>query len=281
MGQLARIWSLSCRQPTALQAALPLGVGGTNGSPFEVQVLLPSVTNGSQVVAASSQAATPSTPVLVSMFYDKAAAAQPQLKPNQSQLLQYLPTTGRWQIIAPSGQSAALSWVASQPLSETGILAVGRMISPDFGLKPEMYAVASKSPNRSPIRVQIVMPAASTILTKSAFVRSAVPLEIDQVSQLQCNFGNCAYDPPTRQVLWQGAVDNQDLLVLSFELNLDSTIPPGHLPKTITLTATAFDGLVEHALSASVSVRGSLGEAVTTKLTDEILPNRDLQESLR
>lgn len=251
------VFMMPTANSAALRAALPPGVSGAMGSPFEVQVLLANTGNNPVTASSLVTEGTPvALPVLLSMFYDKATADQFNLKPNQSQLLQYQAGTKQWQLVALSGRSETLSWLATQPLSSTGVMAVARMTSPDFGLKPEIYARAGKPPNPSPIRVQLVMPAASTILTTSAFVRSDLPVAIQEVRQIQCNLGSCSYEPATHQVLWQGSITPNALLIFSFELYLDDTIPPGHLPKALTLVATAFDGAREHALSVDVPLRG-------------------------
>jgi hypothetical protein len=98
----------------ALLAPLPPGFTAVVGVPLDLDVLLPS-----------------STPLVLTLFYSQAAVDRLGAGETQLELLRYDRSLNQWQAVGVSGRSQLLNWVASVPVLEDGIYALGwRQIPP-------------------------------------------------------------------------------------------------------------------------------------------------------
>lgn len=99
----------------ALLAPLPPGFTAVIGLPLDLDVLLP----------------TPNAPFILTLFYGQAAIDRLGADEFQLELLHYSRSLNQWQVVGVSGRSALLNWVASVPVTQDGIYAVGwRQIPP-------------------------------------------------------------------------------------------------------------------------------------------------------
>ncbi|GIK54865.1 MAG: PKD domain-containing protein [Chloroflexi bacterium] len=93
----------------ALTAPLPPGFVAIVGTAVDLDVLLP----------------TPNTPWLLTLFYPQTAVDRLGLNEAQLELLHYSRALNQWQVVAVSGRSPLLNWLASGPVVADGIYAVG------------------------------------------------------------------------------------------------------------------------------------------------------------
>ncbi|MCL4264121.1 MAG: PKD domain-containing protein [Anaerolineae bacterium] len=109
----------------ALTAPLPPGFAAIVGTAVDLDVLLP----------------VPNTPWLLTLFYPQTAVDRLGLNEAQLELLHYSRALNQWQVVAVSGRSPLLNWLASGPVVEDGIYAVGwRSVPPpvaDFDGLPQ------------------------------------------------------------------------------------------------------------------------------------------------
>jgi hypothetical protein len=99
----------------ALLAPLPPGFAAVVGVPLDLDVLLPA----------------PNVPLVLTLFYSQAAVDRLGANEAQLELLYYNRSLNQWQVVDVSGRSPLLNWVASVPVWEDGIYALGwRPISP-------------------------------------------------------------------------------------------------------------------------------------------------------
>lgn len=93
----------------ALTALLPPDFVAIIGQPVDLDVLLP----------------VPNTPWVLTLFYPQTAVDRLGLNEAQLELLHYSRALNQWQVVAVSGRSPLLNWLASGPVVEDGIYAVG------------------------------------------------------------------------------------------------------------------------------------------------------------
>ncbi|NJN55665.1 MAG: PKD domain-containing protein [Anaerolineae bacterium] len=99
----------------ALTAPLPPGFVAVVGQPIELDVLLP----------------IPHTPWLLTLFYPQTAVDRLGLNEAHLELLHYSRSLNQWQVVGVSGRSPLLNWLASLPVMEDGIYAIGwRPVAP-------------------------------------------------------------------------------------------------------------------------------------------------------
>ncbi len=108
----------------ALMAPLPPGFTAVVGVPLDLDVLLPG----------------PIAPLVLTLFYSQAAIDRLGAAEGQLELLHYSRRLHQWQVVGVSGRSPVLNWLASVPVVEDGIYAVGwRPLPPpqaDFDAMP-------------------------------------------------------------------------------------------------------------------------------------------------
>jgi hypothetical protein len=93
----------------ALLAPLPPGFTAVVGVPLDLDVLLPS----------------PNVPLVLTLYYSQAAVDRLGANEMQLELLHYNRSLNQWQVVGVSGRSPLLNWVASVPVLEDGIYALG------------------------------------------------------------------------------------------------------------------------------------------------------------
>ena len=227
----------------ALAAPLPPGIDGLLTLPLDVDVLLPGDPGSARGRLA--------TPVVMTFFFGREPLARLGLSPAQAQLLHFRPALDRWELLAFSGRSPHLYWLATQPVTETGVFAVGRAVSPTFGETPAMYADAGPIAPPEPLRYVVTLPASPALTTTTmGFFQNMLPPFIMDAQPVACSRGDCFFDPEARLVVWQGGLGPGDRVLLSYDLHIDPAADPTMLPPVFVNQAVAFDGQHEHLLTA-------------------------------
>ncbi|HRQ36512.1 MAG TPA: PKD domain-containing protein [Chloroflexota bacterium] len=117
----------------ALITPLPPGFAAIVGTAVDLDVLLP----------------VPNTPWLLTLFYPQTAVDRLGLNEGQLELLHYSRALNQWQVVGVSGRSPLLNWLASVPVTEDGIYAVGwRPIPPPLA---DFDAVPRNGPTPLPV----------------------------------------------------------------------------------------------------------------------------------
>ncbi|MCB8944493.1 MAG: PKD domain-containing protein [Ardenticatenaceae bacterium] len=93
----------------ALLAPLPPGFTVVVGLPLDLDVMVPTTTKS----------------LVLTLFYSQAAADRLGANEAELGLLHFKRSLGQWQVVAVSDRSSLLNWVASVPVSEDGIYAIG------------------------------------------------------------------------------------------------------------------------------------------------------------
>ncbi|MFZ0543950.1 MAG: PKD domain-containing protein [Candidatus Promineifilaceae bacterium] len=93
----------------ALLAPLPTGFTAVVGLPLDLDVIVP----------------TPNASLVFTLFYSQAAVDRVGVDETQLELLHYSRTLNQWQVVGVSGRSTLMNWVASVPVTEDGIYALG------------------------------------------------------------------------------------------------------------------------------------------------------------
>jgi hypothetical protein len=227
----------------ALNAPLPPGIDGLVNLPWDVDVLLPED-------ARTSDAMIP-TPVVLTLFFGRATLDRLGLPSAQAQLLHYRSALNRWEVLADSGRNAQLQWLATKPLTETGIFAIGRAASPGFGQTAQMYADPGPIIIEQPLRYLVVLPANTGLITPTmGFFQNSLPPFILDAQAISCSQGTCFFDPVGRSVQWQGQLMANDRVILHYDLIIDPGADPSMVPPTFINQAISFDGVSTHHLIA-------------------------------
>jgi hypothetical protein len=104
-----RVMVMPAASYDALLAPLPPGFTAVIGVPLDLDVLLP----------------TPNVPLVLTLFYSQAAVDRLGANEAQLELLHYNRSLNQWQMVNAPGRSPLLNWVASVPVEEDGIYALG------------------------------------------------------------------------------------------------------------------------------------------------------------
>ncbi|MCI0397406.1 MAG: PKD domain-containing protein [Chloroflexi bacterium] len=105
----------------ALVTPLPAGFEGVVGLPLDVDVLLP---GGSPRSTLLGDATLPVS-VTLTFFYNQKTLDRLGVSETDLRLLRFDRATTTWQPVATAGQDDFLDWIASQPVNQDGIYAVG------------------------------------------------------------------------------------------------------------------------------------------------------------
>lgn len=119
------------------------GIGGIVGVPFDIDVLLP--VSPAQVIGAGgpTTARHPSRqpadrrlpgPVTLTLFYSQETVDRVGVDESQLVVLHFSRGTGAWSVVPGAGRSEVLDWLATGPVQEDGIYAVGWRPSADLSL---------------------------------------------------------------------------------------------------------------------------------------------------
>lgn len=249
----------------AREAALPPGFVGGLGSPFDIKIAVTdsSAPNANQLPL----------PAVLTFFFNQASADSAALDHNAAarlfsasqthavpmpQLLSFQPRTQQWQVVQSSGRSENLNWIATEPVTETGIYMVGQPVSEDFGTTIQLLTDTGLHSLTTPLRYLVIMPAASSVSTPTAAFLKSHPLSpfIHDVENINCNIGNCFYEEHARKVNWQGLLKAGDVVYLSFNLRLDAS-KSEQLPPSLAYTVDAFDGATNYTLNSSIVITQS------------------------
>lgn len=231
----------------ALAAPLPPGIDGLLGLPLDVDVGLAG--------AAARQDDQLPAPVVMTFFFGQAELDRLESSTTQTQLLHFRPGPNRWEVLSFSGRSPHLHWLATRPLAEMGIFAVGRA-SAGFGVTPQMFGDPGPTPVEQPLRFLIALPASTNIMTPTmGTIQNPLPPFVATAEPVTCSLGECFFDPVARMVFWQGEVQAGDLVVLSYDLHIDPGTPPSMLPPVLINQAQAFDGEAEYILTAQTQLQ--------------------------
>jgi hypothetical protein len=132
-GATNRVMLMPAASYEALLAPLPPGVAAVVGVPLDLDVILP----------------LPDVPVVLTLFYSQAVVDRLGAAEAELELLHYNRNLNQWQIVGISGRSPVLNWLASGPLLEDGIYAVGwRPLPPPQAI---FDAVPRKGPAPLPV----------------------------------------------------------------------------------------------------------------------------------
>lgn len=130
----------------AVLAPLPAGIGGLVGPPLDLDILLPGM-----VALRPGDHQLPS-PVQLTLFYPQEVVDQLGLAEEQLNLLHFNRQLGQWQTVGVSGRSSYLNWVASQPIQQDGLFAVGWNAAPP----PQAHFIANPLNGQAPLLVTFI-----------------------------------------------------------------------------------------------------------------------------
>lgn len=232
----------------AVLAPLPPGLNGTLEQPLDVDIHLPGITTTLNVDRRLT------VPMILTLFHGRAALNRLGINHQQLQLLHFQRSSGRWQLIPASGQSTSLNWLATTPVMEDGIYAVGWSNIPNLGRVPALLADTGPIPVAEPIRYQMLLPGNPELTTPSdAFMAVVLPPGLEFADYLHCPREECFYEPTQRVVQWQGAIGPDELVIVGFDLIVDVT-PTTPCPPVVDLQAQFFDGVGAQFSQASTQI---------------------------
>lgn len=231
----------------ALETPLPPGIDGLLGLPLDVDIALAGA-------IAQRNDRLPS-PAVLTFFFGREELGRLELDATQTQLLHFQPGINRWEVLSFSGRSPHLYWLASRPLAEMGIFAIGRAAA-GFGVAPQMFGDPGPVLIEQPLRFLIALPTSTNIMTPTiGYIQNPLPPFIAAAEPVLCSQGECFFDPAARMVLWQGEVQADELVILSYDLYIDPETPPSMLPPLLVNQAQVFDGESNYVLTAEVRLQ--------------------------
>lgn len=246
----SRVVVMPAADANAVFAPLPPGIEGVVGQPLDIDIHLAGL---SALPTTDRQLPTP---MLLTFFYSPAHLERLAITPAHLTLLHYLRSRQQWQVVPASGSSMALNWLATKPVTEDGIYAIGYAQAPDFGRVPQKFADLGPVAPGEPIRYLIALPASATLTaTAEAFIGDQLPSFVQVVDGPVCNRGVCGYFGQFRSMQWQGQLAAGDLVLLSYTVTIDPTLPPSACPPQLVNQAVAFDGAQQHPLSATTQIQ--------------------------
>jgi len=137
----------------AVVAPLPSGIEGIVGVPLDLDVLMPGATEAAD--------RTLPVPVVLTLFYSQAAIDRlniqedslPPPRPRRLVVLHFSRTRGVWEVVPTAGSSAVLNWLATVPVREDGIYAVGFTGEPSVPPPPTPTPTHTPTPTPTPLRL--------------------------------------------------------------------------------------------------------------------------------
>lgn len=244
----SRVLIMPAANDDAIEAPLPPGLSGLLEQPYDIDIHLPGV------VAPPNADRRLTTPMIVTLFHGQESLNRLTINRQQLYLLHFQRDSNRWQLIPPSGQSEALNWLATAPVIEDGIYAIGWSNIPNFTRIPTLIADSGPISVTEPIRYQMILPANPELIEPNdAFMAVGLPPGIEFADYLHCSAAECFYDPARRVIQWQGLIEPDDLIIVSFDLILNVT-PSMPCPPTVMLQGQFFDGLANQSAQAETEI---------------------------
>jgi len=244
----SRVLIMPAAVSDAISAPLPPGLSGVLEQALDIDIHLPTV------VATANHDRQLTTPMILTLFHGQESLTRLAINRQQLHLLHFQRGSGRWQMVPPSGQSEALNWLATTPVTEDGIYAVGWSNIPNLGRFPALIADSGPISVTEPIRYQMLLPANPELAEPNdAFMAVGLPLGIEFADYLHCSSAQCFYDPARRVIQWQGLIEPGDLMIVSFDLILNVT-PSTPCQSAVVLQGQFFDGLANQSSQAVTQI---------------------------
>ncbi|CAG0926988.1 hypothetical protein TFLX_00292 [Thermoflexales bacterium] len=124
VGSRNQVIVMPAAEYAAITASLPVTIQGLVGTPLDIDVLLPAGP------VKRSEGRSASVSLVFTLFYSQDTIDRLGLREDQLHILHFDRQTQAWQMVPSSGRSETLNWIASAPIGEAGIFAIGWAADP-------------------------------------------------------------------------------------------------------------------------------------------------------